>query len=90
MTIAADPVVAYIRQLHERFDREREEIRTRSVALGYAFGRVDERLAGGGDPPDDDHHATAFADAFEQNTDGNWVDLAKQYTAFRTEKDTPK
>lgn len=90
MTTTDDPIAVYIRQLHERFDREREEIRTRSVALGYAFGRVDEAVDRGGDRPDDDQHATHFADAFEKNTDGNWVDLAQQYTAFQSGKDTPK
>lgn len=89
MTATKDPMAAYIGQLHERFDRERESIRTRSIALGYAFGRVDQRLLDGCEPPEDGH-ATAFADAFEQNTDGKWVDLADQYAAFLTRKDTPK
>ncbi|MEV4052993.1 hypothetical protein AB0J55_17555 [Amycolatopsis sp. NPDC049688] len=90
MTLANDPVVAHIRQLHERFEQEREAIRTRSIALGYAFGRVDERVASGGDPPDDDRHASAFADTYENYSDGSWADLATQYAAFLTGKDTPK
>ncbi|WP_086848358.1 hypothetical protein [Amycolatopsis kentuckyensis] len=89
MTIADDPVVAHIRQLHERFDREREEIRTRSVALGYSFGRIAERVARGDyDALDDD--AGPFADFYEQHTDGSWADLSKKYDEFQSRKDTPK
>jgi hypothetical protein len=87
-TTAEDPITAYIRRLRENFDQEREAIRTRTIALGYVFGRAAERVATGGEPPDD--HAMAFADFYAQHADGTWADLTKQYTAFLTRKDTPK
>jgi phytoene/squalene synthetase len=86
-TTAEDPITAYIRNLHQQFEQERDAIRTRTIALGYAFGRAAERVADGGDPPDED--ATAFADFYQAHSDGSWADLTTQYTAFLTRKDTP-
>ena len=85
--VTDEPLAAYIRRLHERFEREREEIRTRSIALGYAFGRADQRLLDGREPPED-NHGTAFADFYEQHNSGTWTDLGPQYAAFQTRKDS--
>ena len=89
MTVADDPVVAYVRQLHERFEQEREAVRTRTIALGYAFGRIAERVAAG-DYQAANEDAPAFADFYEQHTDGSWTDLSKIYAEFQSRKDTPK
>jgi hypothetical protein len=89
MTTTEDPVAAYIRQLHEKFDREREAIRTRTLALGYVFGCTAARIDGGDDQANSDH-ATEFADFYEQHTDGNWADISKLYAKFQSGKDTPK
>lgn len=89
MTATKDPMAAYIAELHEKFDRERETIRTRSIALGYAFASIVDRLAAG-DHQAANEDASAFADFYEQHTDGNWADLPKQYAAFQSRKDTPK
>lgn len=83
---ASDPVVGYIRKIHEVADARTELVRTRSVAMGYAFGRADEHFANGGEPPKDGH-ARAFADFYQENTDGDWADLERQYAAFQTRKD---
>ena len=89
MTTTEDPMVAYVRQLHERFDREREEVRTRALALGYTFGRAAERVAAGDYEANGDH-ASAFADFYQEHTDGSWADLTQQYDEFQSGKDTPK
>lgn len=88
MTTTEDPMVAYIRELHEKFEREREALRTRCIAMGYAFGRISERNARGEYESAED--AGPFADFYEQHTDGNWADLTDQYAAFQSGKDTPK
>jgi len=88
MTTTEDPMVAYIGRLRANFEKERESIRTRTLAMGYVFGRAAERVAAGGDVPDD--HAMAFADFYEQHTDGSWADLTRKYAEFQSGKDTPK
>lgn len=82
-----DAVDAYIRKLRAQFEEQRESVRTRSTAIGYAFGRADQRLADGCEPPEDGH-ARAFADFYEQHTNGSWTDLGPQYAAFQSRKDS--
>lgn len=89
MTTTKDPMAAYIAELHEKFDRERETIRTRSIALGYAFASIVARLAAG-DHQAANEDASAFADFYQQYTDGNWADLPKAYNEFQSRKDIPK
>jgi hypothetical protein len=87
--VTEDPMVVYVREVHERHDRDRESVRARALALGYVFGRTAERIDGGDYRANSDH-ASAFADFYEKHTDGNWADLTDQYAAFQSRKDTPK
>jgi len=89
MTTTEDPMVAYVREVHERHDRDREAVRARALALGYVFGRTAERIDGGDYQANSDH-ASAFADFYEKRTDGNWADISNLYAAFLTERTTPK
>lgn len=86
---ATNAVDAYVRMLRAEFEAEREVIRTRNLALGYAFGRADQRLADGCEPPEDGH-GSAFADFYEQHNNGSWTDLGPQYAAFQAGKDGSK
>ncbi|RSD21969.1 hypothetical protein [Amycolatopsis eburnea] len=83
-----DALDDYIAQLREGFDREREAIRTHSIALGYAMGRISEDVARGDYSSFDD--ARPFADFYEQHTNGRWDDLTRLYTEFQSRKDAPK
>lgn len=87
--VTEDPMVVYVREVHERHDRDRESVRARALALGYVFGRTAERIEGGDYQANSDH-ASAFADFYEQHTDGNWADLPTKYAEFQSGKDTPK
>lgn len=80
-----DSLAEYIAKLHADFEVERKQIRTRHLALGYAFGRADQRLTDGCEPPEDGHGGS-FADFYEQHTDGSWTDLGPQYAAFQARK----
>lgn len=82
-----DETAAFIAKLRADFDAEREMIRTRMLAHGYAFGRADQRLADGCEPSEDGH-GSSFADFYERHANGSWTDLGPQYAAFQSRKDS--
>jgi hypothetical protein len=83
--MTADDIDAYIRRIREQLEANTAAVRTRTIAMGYAFGRNDQRVADGCEP-DEDGAATRFADFYEKHTDGRWCDLIDLYTKFRAQK----
>jgi hypothetical protein len=80
--VSTDAFDDYIRTLRVQLEEHTNKVRTRTLAMGYAFGRADQRFTDGCEPPEDGH-GSAFADFYEQHTNGSWTDLGPQYAAFQ-------